>query len=150
MIGFRETTLDQLSTDHTIDVSTLTATARLSVPIRVSPGRESFSPNLSLSYGSRGRNSAFGVDRSAVGPVSISVNGTPATAFPAPTNPRAAGDPFGGLPAKTLGAAFATGLKWQHTIVVNNAGNLAAGAGSASLFALDKLRDILLVVEYRI
>lgn len=61
MITFREATLDQLSIDHTIEVNSLTGTARLSVPIRTSPGRESFGPSLALGYGSGERNSTFGV-----------------------------------------------------------------------------------------
>ena len=61
MIGFRETTLDELSVDHEIQVSTLTGSARLTVPIRTSPGRESFGPELALGYGSGEGNSTFGV-----------------------------------------------------------------------------------------
>ncbi len=44
MIGFRETTLDQLVVDHTTEVNTLIGTARLSVTIKTSPGREQFGP----------------------------------------------------------------------------------------------------------
>ena len=61
MIGFRETTLDELSIDHEIQVSTLTGSARLTVPIRTTPGRESFGPELALGYGSGEGNSTFGV-----------------------------------------------------------------------------------------
>ena len=89
-------------------------------------------------------------DRGPVGAVSVSVNGTVATGFPNPTDPPAPGDAFGGLPTKALAAAFAGGLKKQHTITINDAGSLAAPAGAGSLFAPDKLRDILLVIEYRV
>ncbi len=89
-------------------------------------------------------------DRAAgVGTTSVSVNGTSAAGFPAPTNPPAAGDPFGGLPNKAINAAFAGGLKKQHSLTVDDAGNLAAAGGAAGLDP-DKLRDIMLVVQYRI
>ena len=61
MIGFREITQEQLTVEHAIEVNILTGSARLSVPIRTSPGRESFGPELALSYGSGGGNSTFGV-----------------------------------------------------------------------------------------
>jgi hypothetical protein len=62
----------------------------------------------------------------AIGPVSISANGTEASAFPAATDPPAAGNPFGGLPNKAIAAqAFAAGLKTQHSITIINAGNFA-------------------------
>lgn len=61
MIGFRETSLDQLAVDHRIEVNTLTGTARLSVPIRTSPGRDSFGPSLALGYSSGQGKSTFGV-----------------------------------------------------------------------------------------
>ena len=60
MIGFRDTTVDQLSIDHTIEVNTLTGTARLEIPLRITPGRGSFTPSLGLGYGSGGGNSTFG------------------------------------------------------------------------------------------
>jgi hypothetical protein len=89
-------------------------------------------------------------DRTAgVGTTSVSVNGTSAAGFPAPTNPPAAGDPFGGLPNKAINAAFAGGLKKQHSVKVNDAGNLAAAGGATGLDP-DKLRDIILVVQYRV
>jgi len=89
-------------------------------------------------------------DRGQVGPVAISVNGTAAAGFPDPTNPALPSQAFGGLPSKDVSAAFAGGLKKQHTITVNNAGNLAAPAGTGALFAPEKLRDILLVLEYSV
>ena len=89
-------------------------------------------------------------DRTApVGATSISVNTTAASAFPAPTNPPAEGDPFGGLPHKAINSAFAAGLKGQHSITVNDAGDFAPAGGAAGLDP-DKLRDMVLVVQYRL
>ena len=48
-------------------------------------------------------------DRSPVGTVSISLNGTAASGFSNPTKPPAPGDVFGGLPAKTLGRRICGG-----------------------------------------
>ncbi len=76
MIGFRETTLDQLAVDHQIEVNTLTGAARLSVPVRTSPGRESFGPSLSLGYGSGQRNSTFGAGWFLSGVPSIGLDTT--------------------------------------------------------------------------
>lgn len=76
MIGFRETSLDQLAVEHAIEVNALTGTARMSVPIRTSPGRESFGPSLVLGYSSGQRNSTFGVGWSLSGVSSIGVDTT--------------------------------------------------------------------------
>jgi hypothetical protein len=81
--------------------------------------------------------------------VSISLNGTPAAAFPPPSNPPAAGDAFGGLPYKPVDGALAAGLKRQHTITVEDAGTFAAPGGAPGLDP-DKLRDLVLVVQYRL
>jgi hypothetical protein len=87
-------------------------------------------------------------ERAPVGNVSISVNGSAVTAFSNPTNPPAAGDPFGGLPNKTIpAAAFNAGLKVQHTLTANDAGSLNGAVGAT--FDPDKLRDVLLVIEYQ-
>jgi hypothetical protein len=81
-----------------------------------------------------------------VGNVTLSVNGTAATGFPNPANPPDPSDPFGGLPAKPVAGAFGTGLKQQHTLVLTDAGGLTSpGNGTVDS---DKLRDIILVVEY--
>ena len=87
--------------------------------------------------------------RSPVGDLAVSVNGTAVSGFSDPTNPPAPGDAFGGLPAKAFGGALAAGIKGQHTIVVSAAGNLAAAVGAGSLLSPEKIRDILLVIEYR-
>jgi RHS repeat-associated protein len=76
MIGFRKTRLDQLAVEQEIEVNTLTGTARMSVPIRTSPGRESFGPSLVLGYSSGQRNSTFGVGWSLSGVPSIGVDTT--------------------------------------------------------------------------
>jgi hypothetical protein len=88
--------------------------------------------------------------RNPVGSFAMSVNGTGVNGFSDPTNPAGPGDVLGGLPAKSLGGAFATGIKKQHTIMINDAGNLAAAPGTGSLLSLENVRDILLVVEYRL
>ena len=74
MIGFRETALEQLTVEHTIEVNTLSGSARLSVPIRTTPGRESFGPTLALGYGSGEGNSTFGVGWFLAGVPSIGVD----------------------------------------------------------------------------
>ena len=92
------------------------------------------------------------VERVPVGAVSISVNGSAVSGFSVPTDPPTAGDDFGGLPAKAVGAAgFNAGLKRQHTLTVNNAGSLApAAAGATGAFDPDKLRDVMLIIEYQL
>ena len=90
-------------------------------------------------------------DRNPIGAFAMTVNGTAISGFSNPTNPAAPGDVLGGLPTKSLGGAFTAGLKRQHTVVVTNSGNLAsAGASGVPLFDPEKLRDILLAVEYRL
>jgi hypothetical protein len=79
----------------------------------------------------------------------MSLNGTVAAAFPAPTDPPAPGDAFGGLPNKTITAAFAGGVKQQHALTIDDAGTLAPAGGGATLDP-DKLRDLLVVVQYRL
>ena len=74
MIGFRESGLDGFSVDHEIQVSTLTGSARLSVPIRTSAGRESFGPELALLYVSGEGNSTFGVGWALGGVPSIGID----------------------------------------------------------------------------
>jgi hypothetical protein len=86
-----------------------------------------------------------------VGGVSISLNGTTATGFSNPTNPAGTNDHLGGLPSKAIDGAFTAGLKKQHTIVINDVGNLSAAIGAdAAVLDTSKLRDILLVVQYQI
>jgi hypothetical protein len=89
-------------------------------------------------------------DRNPVGAFAMTVNGIAVNGFSNPTNHAAPGDVLGGLPTKSLGGAFAAGVKRQHTVVVNAAGNLAEAPGAGPLLAQDKIRDILLVVEYRL
>jgi hypothetical protein len=89
-------------------------------------------------------------DRNPVGNFAMTVNGTAVNGFSNPTNPAAPGDVFGGLPTKSLGGAFVAGLKRQHAVVINAAGNLAAAAGAGPLLDQDKIRDIVLVVEYHL
>jgi hypothetical protein len=86
-----------------------------------------------------------------VGGLSISLNGTTATGFSNPTNPGGTNDHLGGLPSKAIDGAFTAGLKRQHTIVINDVGNLSAAIGAgAAVLDTSKLRDILLVVQYQI
>lgn len=86
---------------------------------------------------------------SPVAGVAFKVNDIPVNAFANPANPRAMASPYGGLPVKSTGGAFGAGIKKQHTIVATNAGALAA-AGNAALFDPDKLKDLLVVIEYRL
>ncbi|MBN1959548.1 MAG: VCBS repeat-containing protein [Deltaproteobacteria bacterium] len=74
MTGFRETAISDLSIEHEVDVNTLTGTARLSVPVRLSLGRESFTPSLNLNYLSGERNSSFGVGWLLTGVASIGLD----------------------------------------------------------------------------
>ena len=76
MIGIREMNLDQLAVDHQIDVNPLTGAAQLSVPVRITPGRESFNPSLSLGYSSGQKNSTFGVGWFLSGVPSIGIDTT--------------------------------------------------------------------------
>jgi hypothetical protein len=86
-----------------------------------------------------------------VATVSLTVDGTTVTGFPAPGDPPDPEAEYGGLPAKAFGGTFTTALKGQHTLTVAGAGNLAATAGpGAPLIDEAKLRDVLLVVNYRL
>ncbi|MBN1960365.1 MAG: hypothetical protein JW841_05425 [Deltaproteobacteria bacterium] len=89
-------------------------------------------------------------ERSPIGSVSLTMNGTAVTGFSDPTSPPSPGDPLGGLPTATLGTALSAGLKQQHSIIASDAGNLAAASGSGTLFDPNKLRDILLIVSYQL
>ena len=89
-------------------------------------------------------------DRNPVGAFAMAINGTAVNGFSNPTNPASPGDVLGGLPMKSLGGAFAAGLKRQHTISVGAAGSLAAAPATGSLLAPDRIRDIFLVIDYRL
>ncbi len=84
-------------------------------------------------------------DRDPIGSVSLTLNGTNVSGFSAPVASPSLNDPSAGLPMRDVAAAFATGIKGQHTLIVNDAGNLGGGT---SLLDPEKLQDILLVVEY--
>ena len=47
--------------DEKFEVNPANGTASLSIPLPITPGRNNFSPSLSLSYNSGGGNSAFGL-----------------------------------------------------------------------------------------
>jgi hypothetical protein len=84
------------------------------------------------------------VDAQPVDNVSLLVNGIEAASFVPDTQ-------FAGLRSQEVTAAFTAGPKQQHTITVNDAGVLASGGGTgAPLFDSEKLRDILVVVQYRL
>lgn len=87
-------------------------------------------------------------ERNPVDGFAVALNGTNLSGFSSPTNPAAPSDEFGGLPAKALNGAFAAGLKGQHTLTLGAAGNLGPAAGPGPRLSPDKLRDMLLVVEY--
>ena len=76
-------------------------------------------------------------DDTSVGSFSMSVNGTAVTGF--------------SKPAKALAGSALGALKGQHTIVVNDAGDLGAvdGTGSSHLDR-SKLRDIMLSIDYKL
>ncbi|MEO1270057.1 MAG: hypothetical protein AAFX99_18370, partial [Myxococcota bacterium] len=80
--------------------------------------------------------------------VSLSINGTTASDFTTPSNPPTAGEPFGGLPHQAINAAFTAGLKRQHTLIANDAGNLTTD--DSNRLDPDAIRDIMLVVRYQI
>jgi hypothetical protein len=80
-----------------------------------------------------------------VGAAGFTVDGTDVNSFPAPD----ASPDYGGLPAKAIGGTFGANLKSQHTVTVKNLGDLRAAPGATTLDDA-KLRDVLLVVKYRI
>jgi hypothetical protein len=89
--------------------------------------------------------------KGAMGTFSVSVNGVAVTGFPNPASPRNPSSDFGGLPQKTLGSAFAAGIKRQHSIVLNDGGSLAGGsAPGAPTIDVTKLKDILLVLQFHL
>ncbi|MGE0788061.1 MAG: SpvB/TcaC N-terminal domain-containing protein [Sandaracinaceae bacterium] len=74
MIGHRESSPADRWVAHQVRVSPLTGTASLTVPIRTSPGRESFGPALALVHGGGRVNSPFGVGWGLSGVPSIGVD----------------------------------------------------------------------------
>jgi hypothetical protein len=89
------------------------------------------------------------VDRNPVNAVSLSLNDVEAKEFSDPVVTQANDKPFGELPYKVLDKPFDKGLKRSQTLVINNAGALAGGVAGGPLIDADKLRDIVLVIEYR-
>lgn len=61
MTAFREMGLEDLSVAHRVEVNAFTGTARVAIPVTVSPGREGFGPSLELAYESGGASSPFGL-----------------------------------------------------------------------------------------
>ena len=74
MIGMGQTDLGGLSVNHDVQVDTLTGRLRLSVPVLVTPGRESFSPNLNLVCANGSGNSTFGLGWVLSGVPSIGID----------------------------------------------------------------------------
>lgn len=88
------------------------------------------------------------MERVPVGDFTLEINGTAHTGFPAPTDPAMPDDALGGLPARSATAAFAAGMLGRHTLRLTKAGTVAMPAGSDGTIDPDKLRDILLVLEF--
>jgi hypothetical protein len=88
--------------------------------------------------------------RDPVGASAFTVNGVAAAGFADPSNPPDPAATYGGLSNRSITAAFGAGLRGQHTIVATNAGALAGAGPGATVFDVNKLRDILLVVNYRL
>lgn len=112
-------------------------------------GRNLTAISADLVIGLEDRTVALGALAFDVNTETIGEDGTPGSAFPAPTHPADPDQPYGGLPFKSMTPAFAADPRRQHMISVSNPGGLApAGAGRA----LDpkKLRDLLIVVRYRL
>ncbi|MBK8256734.1 MAG: hypothetical protein IPK82_29190 [Polyangiaceae bacterium] len=87
--------------------------------------------------------------RSAVGAVSIVLNGVGVPAFSETSAEASPTLPFGGLPFALVTNAFVSGLKKQHQISLQNAGNLAAPAAAGGpLVDPEKLVDVLLAFDY--
>jgi RHS repeat-associated protein len=63
-----------LGVDHDVTVDPLTGSARISIPLRLSAGRDAFQPHLTLAYSSSASNSPFGLGWSLDGIPSISVD----------------------------------------------------------------------------
>jgi len=87
-------------------------------------------------------------DRAPVGDFSMKINGRELTGFPDPTDPPAPGDAYGGLPALPAGSAISGDIKKQHQITIEAAGNLSAAPETGALLSQDKIRDILIILEY--
>jgi len=71
-LAFANVQPEQLEIAHQVDVNPLTGAANVSVPLRLSSGRDGFGPRLSLNYSSSGTNSAFGIGWDLAGLLSIS------------------------------------------------------------------------------
>jgi RHS repeat-associated protein len=72
MIGFRDTSLEELGLQHGVEVDQLSGTARVRIEVRLSAGRDGFGPGLGLSYG--GGNSPFGLGWTLSGLPAIAVD----------------------------------------------------------------------------
>jgi RHS repeat-associated protein len=76
VIRFRETTLEQLSLDHKLEIDALVGSARLTVAIPTSAGRDGFGPDLGLAYNNGAGNSPFGFGWTLSGVPSIGLDAT--------------------------------------------------------------------------
>jgi hypothetical protein len=75
MDNIRNTALAPFLLPHELSIDPRTGTARVTIPVRVSPGREDFDPELTLTYSSGARNSPFGFGWKLSGITSIVVDG---------------------------------------------------------------------------
>ncbi|MBK8256727.1 MAG: hypothetical protein IPK82_29155 [Polyangiaceae bacterium] len=74
MIGFRNITPADLNVGSRVDVEPFSGSARATVPIRLSAGRQSFGPSLSLVHSQGDRGGAFGMGWSLAGIPSILID----------------------------------------------------------------------------
>src|SRR5947207_1941257 len=73
-IDFKKTEIAGLSIPHKISVDPQSGSASINVGIPITGGRNQFNPEISLSYSSSGRNSAFGIGWMLNGITSVSID----------------------------------------------------------------------------
>ena len=71
--NFKKTEISDIGIPHQISVDPQSGSASITVEVPSTPGRNEFGPELSLSYGSGGSNSAFGVGWTMNGVMSVSI-----------------------------------------------------------------------------
>jgi RHS repeat-associated protein len=73
-LTFSGTNPEELALDHIVDVVPLTGAASVQIPVRLTPGRAGFGPQLALHYDSTAGNTPFGFGWSLSGLLSIAIN----------------------------------------------------------------------------
>src|SRR5215475_9633349 len=74
MIGFGETSFEDLVLQPSVEVDGLTGSAQVRVEVRLSPGRDGFGPRLALAYDSGAGNSPYGLGWSLAGVPAIGID----------------------------------------------------------------------------